>query len=248
MFTVKEREGLRDALVSAARADGRVTGAALLGSGALGHEDRWSDIDLALCVPDDAARELVVADWTERMYREEGAVHHLDVNRAGTLYRVFLLASTLQVDVSFWRADRFGATGPAFQLLFGAIGRPPTDTAERPADLIGLGWLYALHARSSIARGRRWQAEYMLSGARDQVLALKCVRHGLPAVQARGTDDLPAEETLPLTASLVRGLDVAELRVALSALIEALLDEAVQVDSELARALAGPLRELAVAP
>jgi hypothetical protein len=26
-----------------------------------------------------------------------------------------------------------------------------------------MGWLYALHARSSIARGRVWQAEYMIS-------------------------------------------------------------------------------------
>jgi len=44
MYTVAERETLRDALVSAARADSRVAGAALTGSAAVGGEDEWSDI------------------------------------------------------------------------------------------------------------------------------------------------------------------------------------------------------------
>ena len=30
------------------------------------------------------------------------------------------------------------------------------------------------------------QAEYMISGMRDHVLALACLRHGVPAVQGRG--------------------------------------------------------------
>ena len=39
----------------------------------------------------------VVADWTGRMYREWRAVHQVDVYRGNTLFRVFLLADTLQV-------------------------------------------------------------------------------------------------------------------------------------------------------
>ena len=42
---------------------------------------RWSDIDLALSVAAGADTGPVVADWTGRMYREGGAVHHLDVYR-----------------------------------------------------------------------------------------------------------------------------------------------------------------------
>ena len=98
MFTAEERERLRDELVSAARADVRISAAALLGSSALGREDRWSDIDIALCLATDADRTPAIADWTERMYGEHAAVHHLDVTRGETLYRVFLLSSTLQVD------------------------------------------------------------------------------------------------------------------------------------------------------
>ena len=47
MFSVRDREQLRDELVAAAKADSRISGAALTGSGAVGAEDEWSDIDLA---------------------------------------------------------------------------------------------------------------------------------------------------------------------------------------------------------
>ncbi|MGH3839839.1 MAG: nucleotidyltransferase domain-containing protein [Pseudonocardiaceae bacterium] len=245
MFTPEQRERLRAGLVSAAYADIRITGAAVTGSAAVGREDRWSDIDLALCVAGDADVGQVVADWTDRMYQEHAAVHHLDVTRGVTLYRVFLLGSTLQVDLAFWSAAEFGAVGPAFWLLFGTANERPKPTAPVAAELIGMGWLYALHARSSIARGRVWQAEYMISGVRDHVLALACLRHGVPAVQGRGMDSLPSEITGGLTAALVCSLDIAELGRTLGVIIEALLGEIELVDAGLANRLTGPLRELA---
>ena len=138
MFTPEDRTRLRDALVAAARADPRITAAALTGSAAAGAEDRWSDIYLALSVAGDADPARVVADWTERMYRDGGAVHHLDVYRGDTLFRVFLLASTLQVDIAFWPAAQFGAYCPAFRLLFGTANEPP---ARPSPDAVGLiGW------------------------------------------------------------------------------------------------------------
>ncbi len=244
MFTPEERERLREGLVSAAHADTRITGAAVTGSAAVGREDRWSDIDLALCVAADAEFGPVLGDWTNRMYREHAAVHHVDVTRGVTLYRVFLLASTLQVDLAFWPAAEFGATAPTFRLLFGTANERPAAPAPAAAELIGMGWLYALHARSSIARGRVWQAEYMISGVRDQVLALACLRHGVPAVQGRGMDSLPPEITAGLTGALVCSLDVAELRRAFGVISEALLAEIERVDAGLANRLAGPLKEL----
>jgi len=57
VFSAEDRERLRDELVSGARADVRISAAALIGSSALGREDRWSDIDIALCLAcDEAAR------------------------------------------------------------------------------------------------------------------------------------------------------------------------------------------------
>jgi predicted nucleotidyltransferase len=244
VFTPAEREALRDALVAAARDDPRITAAALTGSAALEREDRWSDIDLALSVSDPGEVDGVVGDWSERMYDEHGAVHHVDVRLGATLFRVFLLPSTLQVDIAFWPAAEFGAIGPSFRLLFGTANERPSGQAPNPVQLIGMGWLYALHARSSIARGRAWQAEHMISAARDQVLALACVRHGVPAAYARGAHDLPAEILAPLEASLVGSLDTGELERAFRAVTDALLDEIRHVHGELADRLATPLASI----
>src|SRR5215213_1624182 len=244
MFRPEDSDMLRDALVAAARADERITSAALTGSAAVGAADRWSDVDLALGVAGTADYGRVVADWTERMYRAHGAVHHLDVILETTLYRVFLLANTLQVDLAFWPEAEFGAIAPTFKLLFGTASERPLRLAPDAAELIGLGWLYALHVRSSVARGRVWQAEYMLSAARDQVLALACLRHGLPAVEGRGIDALPPEATAMVAGALVRSLDPVELRRAFAALGEALVDEVERADARLADRLVVPLREL----
>ena len=193
MFTTGERNLLRDNLITAARADERVTGAAVTGSAALGAEDEWSDIDLAFAVSGDPGP--VLADFTTRMYRDHDAAHHMDVVFERTVFRVFLLANTLQVDLAFWPEADFGATTPKFRLLFGTPQdrepSPPPDARR----LIDLAWLHALHVRSSIERGRGWQAEYMIGRVREHTLALACVRHGLPAGEGRGLDQLPTDVT-----------------------------------------------------
>ena len=70
LFTPQEREQLKEDLISAARADLQISGVAITGSAALCREDRWSDIDLALCIAPNADPAQVIANWTERMYRD----------------------------------------------------------------------------------------------------------------------------------------------------------------------------------
>ena len=179
------------------------------------------------------------------MYREHRAVDHLDVRRGTILYRVFLLDSTLQLDLSFWPTDEFGATAPTFRLLFGeAVDKPHTPPPD-PRELIGTAWLYALHVRSSLARARVWSAESMLGGMRAATLALACLRHDVPAVQARGIDDLPDAVRAAAAPTVPTSLDPADLRRALLATTELLLAEAAHVAPEHAGRLDPVLRELA---
>jgi hypothetical protein len=66
-------------------------------------------------------------------------VHHTDVLSGATTYRVFLLASTLQVDIAFAPATEFGPTAPTFSLLFGAAVGEPVPPLPASAALIGMG-------------------------------------------------------------------------------------------------------------
>ncbi len=244
VFSVKDRDRLRRVLISAAEADARITGVALTGSAALGKEDRWSDIDLAFGIGADVPLGQVMEDWTRTMYDTQGAVDHVDMRAGPATYRTFLLVNTLQVDLGFWPTEEFGATAPSFKLLSGKANERPAPTDPSAAHLIGMAWLYALHARSSIQRGRPWQAEYMISGMRDYVLSLACLRYGVATSQGRGVDQVPVEVTLPLQGALVRGLDRAELSRAFVVASDAVLEESRHVDVGLAQRLSGPLKML----
>lgn len=180
--------------------------------------------------------------------RRHGAVHHLDLWNGGTLFRVFLLANSLQVDLSFWPAEDFRATTPSFRLLFGHAGEPIMLPAPSAEHLAGMGWLHALHVRSALARGGRWQAVYMLDGMRDQVIALACVRHGLPAHQGRGVDQLSRAVTDALYKTRARDLEPDELHRAFVATSRALLEEIAQTDPELATRLGEPIEAVTQQP
>jgi len=244
MFTPEERDRLRSELLEFAKSDRRISGAAITGSAAGGHEDRWSDIDLAFGVNDQAEVPNVLSDWTTLMYDRYDALHHVDVKAGAWIYRVFLLASTLQVDLAFVDVTEFRALAESFRLVFGSSNAPRPALPPVSGDIIGMAWLYALHARSSIARGKLWQAEYMISGVRDHALALACVRHGLPSIHGRGIDQLPDGVTGPFKNSLVRQLDIVELARAFRAVVEGLLGEIQSTDGDLVNKLQKTLHEL----
>ncbi|WP_345605391.1 nucleotidyltransferase domain-containing protein [Pseudonocardia adelaidensis] len=244
VFTEGTRGRLQETLLDRARRDGRIAAAALVGSTASGRQDRWSDIDLALRVGANVDRDAVVADRTDLMRREHSAVDHLDVIRADTLYRVFLRADTLQVDISFWPFDRFRPTGPRFVLVFGEALDGDVAPPAPATRLVGWTWLHALHARPAIGPGRIWQAEHMIGGMREHVIALACLRHDLATVQGRGVDDLPRAVTAPLAATLVRSPDPAEVHRAFAATCALLVDEVALVDEAVAARVGPVLEEL----
>jgi len=244
MFSSTERDALRDTLLAAARADDRLQGAAITGSASLGAEDRWSDIDLSFGLAKDADQAEVLSDWTARMYRDHSAVAHTDVRSRDSIYRVFLLADTLQVDIAFAPAAEFGALAPTFALVFGSAEPQPVPAPPDAANLVGMAWLYALHARSSLARGKPWQAEYLLSGMRERIMSLACLRLGLNPYQGRGVDSLPEEVTARMVGTLVGSVEPTALRRAFGVALEALIHEIEAVDSELAERLTPCLREI----
>jgi hypothetical protein len=242
VFSPQQREQIRGELVLAAPADVRIGAAAHLGSAAIGLEDRWSDIDLAVCLVPNADMDGLLTDWTGRMYRDHGAVAQYDLKRGEILYRVFLLDNTLQVDLSFWPCGELAAIGPKFSLIFGVAGESKPAPVPDSHELIGMAWLYALHVRSSIARSRLLQAEYMLSGMRDSVLALMCKRQGVSALQGRGLDDLLQEQKKQAAECLAHSLEPVELTRAFRMTVDCLLVEVGSTNPELVTKLESPLR------
>lgn len=243
MFTVQQRNNIRNRVLEIARADPRVTAGALTGSSAIGAEDEWSDIDVYFGVTDGTSVLTVLDDWTEIFRREFDIVHYWDLPFSTSIYRVFLLPSGLEIDVAVTPQQDYGARGPRFRTLFGATRQIEPAPPPSSRYLIGLGWHHVFHARSRIRRGKPWQAAYWIAGVRDQTLALACLRLGNETAYAKGADDLPTAITEPLKDSLVRSLDEPELRRALGVATACFIGELEAWDSELTALLKPLLQE-----
>jgi hypothetical protein len=241
MFTPEERDRIRERVFEIARGDERITGGAVTGSRSIGAEDRWSDIDTAFGVAVGVPLETILTDWTALFEREFDIAHSFDLRHGATVYRVFLLANALEVDVSLTPEVEFGARGRTFELVFGASvdrDRSPTPDID---EMVGYGWIYVLNGRAAIQRGRSWQAAHWISAIRDQSLALACLRNHLPAAHARTVDQLGPEITTPWTGTFVQSLESHELRRALTIAADLFLQEVAQTQPALAERLRSPL-------
>jgi hypothetical protein len=247
VFTVEQRDALRERLLRMADEDERIVAGAVVGSFAAdGGGDRFSDLDLTFAVADHARVVDVLDDWTRVLSGELHAVALTDLQRGPTTYRVLLLPGALQCDLSMTPAAEFRPAGPRFRLLFGktARGEPAFPAQPDATDLFGWGVIYALHARACIERGRLWQAEHYVGAVRDHALSLACLREGVIAVQARGYDDLSAETLARFDGARVVALEPGTLRTALAASVSALLREASEAHVTIADVVAERLAGL----
>jgi predicted nucleotidyltransferase len=257
VFTVEQRDALRERVRKLAKDDERVVAGALVGSLAVDGGDRFSDVDLTFGIADHVQVADVLDDWTRTLIDELDAVRLANLERAPTTYRVFLLPDALQFDLSMTPAAQFRPAGPRFRLLFGetAAGEPELPMPSVAGDLFiptpqvaeaifGWGVIYALHTRACIERGRVWQAEHYVGAVRDHALSLACLREGLLAVQARGYDDLSDGTLARFEDAHVGALEPAALRSALAASVVALLREGTEARLPHAHVVAERLAEL----
>src|SRR5438045_544051 len=157
MFSVSDRDRVRDYILQLAASDARVVAGAVVGSLALSDGDRWSDLDLTFAVADNLSMYDVLEDWTRNIVEKFDATQLFDLPSGPSIYRVFLLPGCLQFDLSFTPASSFGATGPKFKLLFGSAVTKPQAMPPTARDLFGYAVHHALRARICIERGRYWQ-------------------------------------------------------------------------------------------
>jgi predicted nucleotidyltransferase len=186
VFTVDERNRMRDRILELANSDERIVAGAVVGSLATGEGDRWSDLDLTFGVdPEDQIID-VLNRLTKPLVTEFGAVHLFDLPHRASIFRVLLLQGCLQVDLSVTPASKFGPNGPNFRMLFGSYTENPPIPAPRAGELIGYAAHHAARARFCIERS------FLAGGILDK----RCTRlHSQPCLP-------PARSVSPLRQGL----------------------------------------------
>lgn len=238
MFTVSYREDVRNRIIDKAKQDECIAAAAVVGSYALGNEDRWSDIDLTFGVKEGFQIVDILQSWTRYVIQEFSAVVLLDVQRGNTIYRVFMLPGCLQLDLSFSPERDFGAVGQNFKLLYGNHYKKLESKSESVNELFGWVIHHLVRARFCAERNRLWQAEFWLSEARDYSLKLACFAHNLNPDYARGFDDLPVEILSSYKQAFVNEISKHEILRVIKVIISALPEISNEVNQ-----MIGKIRE-----
>ena len=79
MFTLEQRDALRERVLKLAEEDERVVAGAVVGSFAVDSADRFSDVDLTFGIADHAQVADVLDDWTHTLTDELDAVRLADL-------------------------------------------------------------------------------------------------------------------------------------------------------------------------
>jgi hypothetical protein len=253
LYSAAYRGRVLDELTAALMEDGRIAGAVLVGSGAAGFRDRYSDIDLAVLVGDEAKVDEVYADWWGRIHAFFPIVDAFK-EQPRHLYG-FLLDGFLELDVGFQGEAGLYERKPRWRILFdrrGVIpslmktkGKPAVDQAAAHEKRMQDSWYYVLHCVNSIQRGQPLRASFFIATLRDEAALMAGLSRGLrTGVDSyfEDTDRLPEEVRRRIGEALPRSLDPAELLRALKTTVDVYYGEAGNLDVKLGMDRAPRLR------
>ena len=204
-YSPEYRQGTLDRVMVALEADERLIGVIIVGSGAVGFDDDYSDIDLCIVCPDEQTLA-IYQDWRQRFERLLPVIHCCPVTYTPNshLYAL-LLDGFLELDAGFIGIGSLVAKRERWKVAFdrsGKIGEIMTRSWEsrRPTDLkheylrrVEGIWHHILHVGAALRRGQLWKALHYLETIRNRTIELAGLRLGLGIDHFREIDRLPAE-------------------------------------------------------
>jgi hypothetical protein len=253
-FTPEDRQAVLDRLLAELIADARLTGVLIVGSGAVGFEDAYSDLDLAAVVASADEVESTWRDWRARIETLFPVIGCSSMPRGPNVFlHAFLLGGFLELDISFQHIDDLFARRQRWRVAFDRSGRIETvmqeSWAKRPAPdiegvyrryMVGI-WYYIIHVMIAVQRGQAWRALYDLEEIRARTIILAGLRLGMETEHYRDADRLPPGLLAALEETLVKTTEPDEIKRALRVAAVCFFREARALDAMLGLTLADRL-------
>lgn len=249
LYTPEERQQALENLLHALKGDGRIAGVLVVGSGAAGFKDAYSDIDLSVVIASEEDVEPVFREWDDKIQALFPVVARFETRYGphSFLYG-FLLDNFLELDVGFVCLDNLVAKRPYWQIAFDRSGQiqsiveasqiaePLPGKTERHQRYLNSIWHYIMHSAICVQRGQNWRAIYYLGMVRQRTIELAGMRLGLETKNYRQVDQFPAAILLPLQQSLPSDLSKGAIMHALQTATHCFFDEVTSWEGELAGA------------
>jgi predicted nucleotidyltransferase len=230
LFTPEQRQEYLDRLLAALEADDRLAGVLIVGSGATGFDDEYSDLDLVVVVADGHDPETVWQEWRDPIARLLPVVRCGDVRYGpGSYLWVVLLEGLLELDVGFVCFATLAARRARWKVAFDRSGRieeamrrswqerPVPDVRAAHLRAVDSIWHYLLRAVAGVKRGQPWAAVHELEQVRSAAIRLGALRLGLENKHCREVHEMPPDFLADLEQTLPRTTDAPELLRAICA-------------------------------
>ncbi len=208
MFTTEERKTILDEITSDFLKDEMFIGSVLVGSGALGFRDNYSDIDLVLVHKEEADISMLFSKVHEIIKRNNTIATVL--NQYNRNLQVILLDNYLEIDIGFHTLDTLSARRPDFKVLFDKSGKiqdimekscernlfenkGTTEAVDMERELYradGNLWYNIIHCVNSFVRGETYRCYYELEELRRTLISLIGKRNNKEAKRFRSVHKL----------------------------------------------------------
>ena len=244
-YSPEYRQSMLDQVLAALQADERIIGVIIVGSGAVGFDDDYSDIDLCIVCPDDQTLS-IYQDWRERFETLLPVIGCSPVTYGPNshLYAL-LLDGFLELDAGFISLGSLAAKRERWKVVFdrsGEIGeimartwesRLPTDLGHEYLRRVEGIWHHVLHVGSALQRGQPWKALHYLETIRNRTMELAGLRLGLEMGHFRDADRLPEKLLVELRETMPTQIEDSEIIRALGCAIDCFFREARAYDEML---------------
>jgi hypothetical protein len=245
-FSITWRQEVLDRVLRALAQDTRLAGTIVVGSGAVGFEDRYSDIDLCAVVDDGEDALAVFRDWRARFESLLPIVHCAEViyGRGSYLWGL-LLEGLLELDAGFVDFDNLAARRPRWTVVFDRSGRVESimrsssaESAEeqlrqRYLRRLDSVWHFIVHVVVAVKRAQPWRALHYLETLRNRTIELAGLRWQLDTGRFRQVDKMPPEFLSVMESTLVAAPDAKAIVRALGAATDCFFEQAKALDAAL---------------
>jgi len=243
IFSPEKREEILNRILNSLRTDERIAGILIVGSGAVGFDDDYSDIDLSVVVAEENDVHPVFCTCGEAIKKLLPIIGHFEVTYGIHSYlHGFLTDNFLEIDIGFVCLSELTAKRERWKVAFDYSGkieaimrsswekRPQQDIKGIYSYRISAIWHHIIHVVIALRRNQSWKALHYLERIRNQTFEFAGMRMGLEVDNFRQVDQMPRDFLSGLQQTLVISLDTNGIMHALKLVVESFFREARNLD------------------
>jgi len=254
IFSPEKRQRYLDRILTALQADNRIAGVLIVGSGAVGFDDIYSDIDLCVVVAKETDLPTVFREWKDKIETLLPVIHFFEVNYGPNNYLYgFLLDGFVELDMGFVCLTNLSARRERWKVAFDRSGKienimrsswkkkSQPDIRSIYQSRINSIWHYIIHVVVALKRNQPWRALHYLEVIRNRTIELAGLRRGLETKHFRQVDQMPKQFLAELQQTLVSNMDPVNIMQALKVAMDCFFREARSLDKILGLNIASKL-------